>query len=71
MTDEEFAAMRQAQDDGCAICGEADGLVLDHDHTTGANRGLLCGFCNRALGSFRDDPARLKAAIAYLRRWQG
>jgi len=59
----------------CAICGAsfegvAPGRIhLDHDHTTGRIRDLLCFKCNTGLGHFRDDIAVLEAAIAYLKRW--
>ncbi len=50
----------------CVICGDTTKLVVDHDHTTGKIRGMLCGHCNRGLGHFRDDPTLLELAAQYL-----
>lgn len=63
-----------AQGGGCAICGAkqkpgAPALSVDHDHKTGALRGILCPRCNeRLLTSARDNPEVLEAAAAYLRK---
>ena len=50
----------------CAICDSAEPLVVDHDHKTGAIRGMLCFRCNCGLGHFRDDPSLLEMAANYL-----
>jgi hypothetical protein len=50
----------------CVICGSEEKLVVDHDHDTGAIRGMLCNHCNRGLGHFRDDPILLEFAAQYL-----
>lgn len=50
----------------CVICGSEEKLVVDHDHKTGAVRGILCNHCNRGLGHFRDDPSVLEFARIYL-----
>lgn len=50
----------------CAICDSAEPLVVDHDHKTGAIRGMLCNHCNRGLGHFKDDPILLELAANYL-----
>ena len=53
----------------CAICRSDVELMqsaIDHNHNTGAFRGILCKTCNRALGMFRDDPKILQSAIEYL-----
>ena len=59
----------------CAACGKPEtrtrngivlGLVVDHNHTTGKVRGLLCQSCNIAIGMTNDDISVLAKIIAYL-----
>ncbi|QJD50167.1 endonuclease VII [Mycobacterium phage Danforth] len=56
----------------CYICGRATGkgrkkLSVDHCHTTGFVRGLLCGPCNRdVVGHLRDDPTAFTRGFTYL-----
>lgn len=72
LTPEAFDAMVIAQQGLCPICGEVPQMTergmwhVDHDHVTGKVRALLCGNCNRGLGSFKDNPAALQSAIYYL-----
>jgi hypothetical protein len=67
----EFEDMRAAQSDTCAICGTSErgrrDWNVDHDHTTGAVRGLLCEQCNFGLGQFRDNPELLEKAALYIK----
>jgi len=62
----EYNAMVITQDGRCAICGAVGELSIDHCHTAGNVRGLLCGTCNTGLGMFKDDPKLLHRAIDYL-----
>ena len=67
-TVEELKASRTGK---CVICGVLEKectmkLHLDHDHETGEFRGWLCCHCNRLLGSAKDSPEVLLAAVAYL-----
>jgi len=66
MTSEQYEELEKSQNGGCAICGSTNRLAVDHDHSTGAIRGLLCHNCNRGLGMFKDDSTRLTNAIRYL-----
>jgi len=70
LTVEQYEAMVTAQDGKCAICTDVltpgRDTHVDHNHTTGENRGLLCNNCNLALGHMADDANRLLAAAAYL-----
>ena len=63
--------MRDRQGGRCLICGcvPEKTLHIDHNHGTGAVRGLLCGKCNVGLGLFGDNPTRLERAAAYLSQY--
>ena len=64
--------MFAAQNGVCAICLEARPeertLHVDHDHETGAIRGLLCFRCNNAIGSLRENSLIFEAAANYFDR---
>lgn len=73
LTPEQYDVLLTQQGGVCAICGtdEPGGrwgtmFSVDHDHASGAVRGLLCGGCNLVLGHAKDDAARLRAAARYL-----
>jgi hypothetical protein len=68
---QDLALMYEEQDYQCAICGvteEEHGkyFAIDHCHSTGKVRGLLCMSCNTGLGNFRDRSDLLMLAIQYL-----
>lgn len=46
-------------------------MEVDHNHTTGKVRAILCSRCNGALGQFCDDTDLLKSAIKYLEKYDG
>jgi len=67
----DYDRMLEEQNGVCAVCGQQDKhyrLAVDHCHTTNKVRGLLCSPCNLGIGKFKDQPDRLEAAAAYLRR---
>jgi hypothetical protein len=72
ITSADYDAMVEAQGGLCALCRERAPEHVDHDHVTGAVRGVLCSCCNQGLGNFRDSVASLRAAVDYLERttWQ-
>ena len=76
ITHAEYAALHKNQSGLCAICqqperqkrsGKVKSLAVDHDHKTGAVRGLLCSDCNTGIGKLKDDCAILDSAIRYLK----
>lgn len=71
MTPEDYSALLDKQGGKCAICrstnpGQHEFFARDHNHSSGATRGLLCTECNLGLGKFKDDPAVLRRAADYL-----
>lgn len=77
LTAEQFDALVEIRGNTCWICNAPESrrgrysMCIDHDHTTGRVRGLLCFDCNEALGRFKDDPQLIAKAIEYLKgnRW--
>jgi hypothetical protein len=56
----------------CNICLQTltgKKACADHDHTSGAFRGVLCNGCNTGLGQFKDNPCIISKAISYLHLW--
>lgn len=75
LTVEDYEEILAAQNGVCAICGrperrrskhgEIKALAVDHDHETGAIRGLLCHDCNVGVGYLGDSLERLMDAAVY------
>ena len=71
LTLEDYNRMFAEQEGCCAICGRHQSILknrlgVDHDHTTGRVRGLLCSNCNAALGQIQDNIQTLKNMVKYL-----
>ena len=73
LSSEEYTRLVLAQNGVCAVCGKTTpgqrNLDVDHDHTTGEIRGLLCRKCNTALGLFQENSLITDKATVYLRRF--
>jgi len=79
---DEYEQMLIKQNNLCAICEKPETfihhqtkelarLAVDHCHTTGKVRKLLCKSCNTALGLFKDDIAVIGNAVQYLKDHNG
>jgi arginine utilization protein RocB len=67
---DEYLKLKQKQDNKCAICESelTQKCCIDHDHTTGKIRGILCYNCNTGLGQFKDSEEIMLKAVAYLKK---
>lgn len=81
LTLEDYERMFNEQGGVCLICqqpetvrsnpnGVIDSLRVDHCHTTGKVRGLLCSECNFGISKFKDDPMLMLRAGTYVQGWQ-
>jgi hypothetical protein len=76
LTYEDWEKIRTNENFSCMICGITEdelGKVLDvdHCHSSGKARGVLCNPCNTMLGRAKDNPEILKAAVKYLETHAG
>lgn len=80
LSEEQYNVLLENQNYLCAICGRPEvkvcskgnikSLAVDHCHTTGIVRGLLCSNCNVGLGNFEDNNLYLSSAISYLEKYK-
>lgn len=67
----EYEQMLGEQDSSCAICkkpcGSGRRLAVDHNHETGAVRGLLCLSCNQLIGKLENGTVPLHRLLTYLK----
>ena len=68
LSNEAYERMAAEQNSKCAACGQTPDSVLcvDHDHSTGRVRGLLCKRCNWVLGHANEDPGVLHGLLNYI-----
>lgn len=74
ITLEQYDEMFAVQDGVCAICGGVNPnngrLCVDHDHTTGKVRGLLCQSCNSVIGYIKENIGVLLNMGVYLEKYK-
>lgn len=73
ITYDEYIEMHNKQNGKCAICKMDEKelntkLSIDHCHSTGKVRGLLCHNCNHALGKFKENIEIVSSALMYLKQ---
>jgi len=76
ISEQAYLAMVAKQGGKCACCGRefVDGrhstrACVDHNHTTGEVRDVLCGRCNIAAGNLSDRSDLAERLVAYLKKW--
>lgn len=74
LTEDQYKTMLLEQSNQCSICGstgsgsEKNRFVVDHCHTTGKVRGLLCWPCNVGIGMFKERLDLLEKVVNYLNK---
>jgi hypothetical protein len=66
MNNDEYKNFIIKNNNKCTSCGSVKRLCVDHCHTTGKVRGLLCAKCNTALGFLDDSEQKIKLLLKYL-----
>lgn len=68
LTEDDYQKLLASQSGGCGICGTLGKLCVDHDHTTGKVRGLLCAQCNFMIGHAREKAEVLRLGAVYIEK---
>ena len=72
ITLDDYYKILKDQGGGCKLCGRTEDqegrkLAIDHCHTSGNIRGILCANCNQALGLLYDSTSTMQRAIEYIK----
>jgi hypothetical protein len=78
ITTQKYNEMLEKQENKCACCGVEFDLIsssmnkpcVDHNHSSGETRDILCSRCNLAAGNVNDSSDRAEKLAAYLRKWK-
>jgi len=75
ISEDEYNEKQRTQNGRCAICNRpqsefTERFSVDHSHSTGQIRGLLCHRCNLGIGLFMDDDTLILKAYNYLKSWK-
>ena len=71
LSEDDYNAMLSHANNACEIChGTTGHLCVDHNHSNGKVRGILCTTCNFGIGHLEDNPAIIASAIDYLNKHQ-
>ena len=69
----QFKQMKLDQNNKCAICNSEFNnpkyTCVDHNHSNGKVRAILCHQCNTGLGMFKEDPKIFASALKYLKKY--
>lgn len=67
----QYNKMYKDQKGKCKVCKRhVERLYVDHDHTTGEVRALLCPACNYAYGMLCENPKYIEGLLQYaIRHW--
>lgn len=78
LTLEQFEDLMDSVGSSCEICktplkvggkkGDTDSACIDHCHSTGVIRGVLCRKCNAAIGALGDTTSSVQRAVSYLEK---
>jgi len=72
ITYEEYKKRYDRLEGCCEICKEEfDALCVDHNHSTGKIRGLICTPCNLAIDHLKESPDIMNNAIDYIKFYGG
>jgi len=69
LSEEKYREMMESQGGRCDSCGDwLEEPVVDHDHSSGEVRALLCGDCNKAVGHLQEEVYKAEGVLSYIRR---